>query len=227
MWTIVTSCWNSRFHRSSGIPNPVQENWVTTRCSLQMLRLPECLHARIITTKEATAHDITAVHTVTVHMCSVEFGRVLFYPVTKVLHIDVAREMQLFYRSYEISWFNIRFPELSDVVRKRNCYYSRRSCSILAMEWWVLYIYTHTYVSCPVRYVVRGTLHLWLHPPARCLRSRTQFRRVAQWLLPYRATHHTRNGSDIGSCHMASNKEFKLQNTTVYLFCVTVFHRCR
>jgi hypothetical protein len=67
-------------------------------------------------------------------MSSVEFGRVLFYPVTKVLRIDLACEMQLFYRSYEISGFNVRFPELLDVVRRRNCDYSRRSCSVLAMN---------------------------------------------------------------------------------------------
>ena len=85
----------------------------------------------------------------------------------------------------------------------QNWDYSRRSCSILAMN-------CHNCETMSVIHMFRALQGLLystpLLPSLQYLRSRAQFSRIALGLLPYWATHHTRNGSDIGSGHLASKK---------------------
>ena len=84
--------------------------------------------------------------------------------------------------------------------------------TVIIVKWSVLYSYIFS-VPCKAC----CTLQLWFLSVRYC-RSRTQFSRFALGLLPYWATHHTRNGSDIGSGHVANKKKFTSQSTTVYLF---------
>jgi len=120
------------------------------------------------------------------------------------------------------------FQSFQSSFEEEICDYSCRSCSIRAMN-------CHNCGMMSIIHMFRAlqgvccALHIWLLP-LRYHRSGAQFSRVALRLLPHWAARHTRNSSDIGTGHVASNKEFTLQGTTVHLFFffffLTVFFWC-